>query len=87
MPDTNFNDSSGGKAACEDKEVVVDHDGKVEFSRPDEFLGVALAAESTRKGRGFTFDHAPWGYATICRTSVKPVKKHCQLITSLIKGC
>ena len=24
------------------------------------------------KGRGGTLDYAPWGYATICRTSVKP---------------
>ena len=27
-----------------------------------------------RKGRGGTLDLAPWGYATICRSSVKPLE-------------
>ena len=30
MPDTDFNGGSDGKAACEDKEVVADHNGKGE---------------------------------------------------------
>ena len=31
-----------------------------------------IKKELEGKGRGGTLDYAPWGYATICRTSVKP---------------
>ena len=64
MPDTDFNGGSGGKAACKDLEVVVDQDKegfaehvcKGEVSKPDEFLGVALAAKSNKNREAACID-------------------------------